>query len=187
LKRWLSALAALSLASGALVALPGTANAAVPPFSLCRYTGQNPVIKIVSAATPVYRTAVVTAANQWNRTAAPGVFQMATSGANLHVSGLSSAEDYWAETGARCRANRFWAETVRLRYNTRTMNPLTPRQKWIVMAHELGHAYGLGHTSMACGRPSVMEQGREKFGCPGSPPWRDDVDGVVRIYFEGVV
>jgi hypothetical protein len=53
-----------------------------------------------------------------------------------------------------------------------------------VAIHELGHVYGLDHVEwMDCqGRPSIMQQGFQKFGCPGTPPWADDVIGVNNIY-----
>jgi hypothetical protein len=72
---------------------------------------------------------------------------------------------------------------VQLDFNDRLMAGLTDRERWIVAVHELGHSYGIDHVAMSCaGRPSVMEQGRAKFGCPGTPPWADDVIGVNNIY-----
>ncbi|BCJ52653.1 hypothetical protein Asp14428_41280 [Actinoplanes sp. NBRC 14428] len=184
MRRFLRAvMAAALLGSAAVIVAPGAAQAAVPPFDACRYSGSNPTIKVNSHATTAYHDALGAGMNRWNATSAPGVFQFADRGANIEAWTIYSAEDWWAETGAPCNSQRYWTSTVQMNFNDRMMAGFSVREKWVVATHELGHAYGLGHVEMSCaGRPSVMEQGTDKFGCPGTPPWADDVVGVDNIY-----
>ena len=72
---------------------------------------------------------------------------------------------------------------VTLTFNYTTTVGLTAGNIRRIAIHELGHTYGLDHQAMTCGGDkAIMEQGNEKFGCSGSPPWDDDQDGVRQRY-----
>lgn len=185
MRRALAALLASGLTLVSTIGLAESANAAVPPFSGCRYSGSDPTLKIAYSGSLVepHRYALVDAANRWNRTPAPGAFSVSQTGANIRGWTEYSSETYWAVTVGSCGSDIYWDTTVDIWFNSRTFDALSTYQKSVVAVHELGHAYGLAHVQMNCGgRPSVMEQGEEKFGCPLTPPWNDDVIGVQNIY-----
>jgi hypothetical protein len=79
----MAVMAATLLSSAAVTVLPGTAQAAVPPFGLCRYSGTNPTIDIRSFLTPAYQSALGAGMSRWNDSSAAGVFRWVSSGANI--------------------------------------------------------------------------------------------------------
>ncbi|MBB4692719.1 matrixin family metalloprotease [Paractinoplanes abujensis] len=139
----------------------------------------------INSASP-YTAALSRGMTRWNDSPAPGQFRSVTSGANVNAWQVYSSSTDWAwvtpnGTGTGCPTGYYFA-TNDLTFNTRTMDSLSERQQWVVAVHELGHVYGLAHTSSSCNRPSVMKTGTDKFNCTGTPPWNDDITGVTNIY-----
>lgn len=104
---------------------------------------------------------------------------------NIDVYDLDYTWSSWATTSWwGCTGAGWWYDEVSIRFNTRTMASLSATEKGIVATHEIGHAYGLDHTSLGCSSPgpSVMRVGSSKFSCSGTPPWQDDINGWASIY-----
>lgn len=84
----------------------------------------------------------------------------------------------WAHTIYKCSGGLYSYSEVTIEFDTVDMGQLSAYERKIVAEHELGHAYGLGHTTTGC---HVMTQGSYKFTC-GSMPSSNDVDGVRARY-----
>lgn len=157
----------------------------------CKYDGSNPTIdyKFVNTNSRT-ETAIETAQANWDSTSAPGYFRPDNAFRDSEIDifdGTFSSRSAWAWVSWTCDSDgTFRSNEVDLTRNFSTSGPgnLTVGELAIVMVHELGHTYGLGHSSYTCSSPgpAVMRQGRGKFGCAGSAPWPDDVTGVSTIY-----
>jgi hypothetical protein len=177
---------AVAILTGSVTAVAASpAAATVPPPIGCRYAGTNPTIDVrnnINSTSP-YTAALSRGITRWNDSPAPGQFRFVTSGANVEAWQTYSSRTEWAWTTVTGGCpNGYYSQTQDLTFNTRTMDSFSDRQKWVVAVHELGHVYGLDHTASSCNRPSVMKQGEDKFSCPGTPPWNDDLTGVNNIY-----
>ena len=168
-------------------------------FLGCKFAGRSPVIHYRAQQLGEYRSIVHAAARAWNRAARlpirftrraptrPGV-------ARVVIRRTDSVLDAWAWIGRpdarppRCLGGptrTYRRNRTSIYLNHTALQTLTPKQRELVVIHELGHALGLGHERGNCQRvQSVMVQGPAKWTCgwPGHPPWRDDRRGVRRLY-----
>ncbi len=132
--------------------------------------------------TAANQTAFTTAQAWWDGdtdTTNPVAYLVSTSGdANIEVDDINDpSDDTPASWGSSCSGGVWASHEGNITFNDATM-PAGASAKAHYAAHEIGHAYGLNHASMTCGGvPKVMEQGLEKVGCPGDPPWPDDIAG----------
>lgn len=170
-----------------LVVVASAANASAYAFNCGKFLGSSPAISyryydMVGA----YQTAFGEAQSAWDATSAPGFFDYEPSEEDpmVNVQDGSYTWGDWAEMTATCAAGVWLYNEVTIRFNTRTMGSLTAYQKRLVAEHEAGHGYGLEHVTATCSSTAkaVMSTGSTKFGCTGTPPWADDVNGVVAKY-----
>jgi hypothetical protein len=81
----------------------------------------------------------------------------------------------------------WYDERVEIRFNTRATGGLSTTEKKLVAIHELGHAYGLAHSSLGCGaiyEPVMRSDPTWVMDNCGNPnaPYSNDVYGVTIIY-----
>lgn len=153
----------------------------------CKYDGSSPSIGYgFNSVTSAFQTAVNTAAGNWNADPVPGSFFIDTgSDPEINVYDAYYAWSEWAITSWGCDGDGTYSSNeVTAKINLTTMTGLSATQRAIVLTHELGHAYGIGHVTLGCSSPGPagMRQGSSKFSCAGTPPWRDDEDGVSSVY-----
>ncbi|MFE6332734.1 hypothetical protein ACFVOK_05875 [Streptomyces sp. NPDC057798] len=149
--------------------------------------GNDPISYRYYSITTTYYNAFNSAQGRWDDTSASGFFRYEKDNGDpmVEVRDASYAWDDWARASWDGCPLGYWAyNEVRINFNSRTMSGLSVREKKIVAEHELGHAYGLAHTTYGCTSPgpAVMKRGKEKFSCGSDGPWYDDVQGVKSKY-----
>ena len=134
-------------------------------------------------------TAFERGVGDWNNTNAPGYFEEAawtSFDPEIDVEDGYYSKDVYAEMPYRCSGDdTYRGNEVDIRYNIRFN--LNSTEKRAVLAHELGHAYGLGHVSTGCHIMTVEHDANgDEIGfllsCSGDRPSSDDVNGVKSIY-----
>jgi predicted Zn-dependent protease len=176
-----------TLASMVMLFIWGTAIA--EPASAYAHSGCRAASSTISVYNGAAITEYINATNQaiarWNAVAAKTTFTTtsSSSAATVNVTGLSSAESYWAVTSGTCAGGVFTSQ-IRLTWNSTTAHSLTATQKRMVGTHEFGHVQGLGHVTRTCSQTkAVMVQGSNKWTCGwGTEPWADDINGVNALY-----
>ena len=168
---------------GPLVIMPSIANAYT--FHGCKYDGTDPAISYrYYSVGATYQTAFDQGQYAWDVTSVPGYFYSTTgSDPMINVEDGSYSGSDWAVTSFGCDGDgTYTSNEVTVRMDIVDMAGLTAYEKKLVLIHELGHAYGLGHSGTGCADPRVMSQGSTKFGCGGTPPWSNDQAGVNARY-----
>ena len=177
---------AVGLAVAAQAALPSPISAEPPTGWGCQFDADSidPISYRFYSVTPPYKRAFEDAKDAWNDTSAPGYFGHQAWSFDPEVSVIDGflRQNWWALAAVvdfDCdRDETYSGNEVTIAFNSRIMDGLKANERAIVAMHELGHAYGLGHSLAGC---YVMRQGHYKFTCD-TMPTSGDVSAVDSLY-----
>jgi hypothetical protein len=157
----------------------------------CKYSGSNPTIhyKFYDVAS-VYQDAFQSGQAAWDATSAPGYFKEVWGwDPNLEVYDEWSQDTAWAWASGGCPSGTFqtwYGNETKNTFNMRTMADLSATEKKIVAIHEMGHSYGLAHSSLGCGANEPVMRSDATWvldNCGNSnAPYANDVAGVNAQY-----
>jgi matrixin len=134
-----------------------------------------------------YSDPAIAATGAWTGTPTPIVLTSVSSGANITVSdGVFTDPDLWGITQYGAQTNcggGYYSYGPVSWFNRTALDSKSQNARRSVMVHELGHALGLGHTSIAdC--TSIMSTYVNTFwlSCGMLSPGSDDVAGINVLY-----
>lgn len=158
----------------------------------CKYAGTSPAITYgYSSLSTLWQNSFYSGQAAWDASSAPGYFTTTASPfKNIWVRDYSSSQTWWglATGGCDSGGGQIWyGPLVNIYFNNRTADGLSTTERKLVAIHELGHAYGLAHSSLGCGVSfePVMRSDPTWVGdnCGHwNAPYSNDVYGVSIIY-----
>lgn len=179
-----SVLSALLTVGVLMVSLPLVATPA-EAWTLhgCQYVENsiNPITYRFRSVGSVQVTAFKNAEAAWDATSAPGYFKETSLSwdPEIDVYDGSYAGTWVALTSWTCTGGYYNGNEVRVKFDTVDLIPYGTSARKDIAIHELGHAYGLGHTYAGC---RVMLDGLDFLDCSASFPASNDVSGVQVLY-----
>lgn len=156
----------------------------------CRFSGSDPVIpyRFTPLVSGSRTQATQGGGSEWNKESIPGSFKNWGGGKyKILVDEGSYVADFEARIVGTCPGGRWSNDQVSMDWNTPSPGGIGGSSTALkaVATHELGHAYGLGHTTgtPCSGTPSVMRTGMAFWSCGwGNWPFPDDRAGIRAIY-----
>lgn len=184
LRRAAAVIVGVSLGMSLLVAI-GLSTSAHYTHHGCTYDADSidPISYRFFSVQEENEDAFTDAEDRWDRSAAPGYFseQSWSWDPEINVIDEFGLNNVAAFVSVDCDDDgTYTGNEVQLEYNIFVMRDLSSDDRERVSMHELGHIYGLNHTSGGC---HVMQNGSSLFGCSLSGlPHAHDVDGVEELY-----
>lgn len=162
-------------------------------FNGCKYAGSSPAIGYrYYSVSSTWQTAFNSGQSAWDSSSAAGYFTYTPTDStpNIPVEDFWTSSTWWGLATGGCASGggqTWYNEKVEVDFNTRTTGSLSTTEKKLVVIHELGHAYGLAHTSTNCGGvyKAVMHSDPTWVldNCGSSAaPYSNDVYGVNIVY-----
>ena len=183
---FIAAVIALLLPLGVMLAPQAEAYT----YNGCKYPGSDPAIRYrFYSVGSTWQESHSVGANRWNSYDVPGVFIKTTStDPEIRVYDGNYSWSHRAITSGGCDSGGgqpWYNNLTEIRYNTRTTSGLTYTERRLVATHELGHSYGLGHSTLGCSNPVVMRSDATwaYHNCGTSAaPYANDRLGVQNLY-----
>lgn len=161
----------------------------------CKFPGADPAISYrFFSVTQPYINAFNQGQYDWDVSDVPGYFYETTTNSdpNINVYDATYSWTDWAITEGGCPndiqgSENWYNDEVNIKYNHNTADGLDAVDKKLLSVHELGHAYGLAHSSLGCAAPGpvVMRSDptypRDVCGVTDAP-FPNDEGGIHAVY-----